>query len=76
MAVVTPTDRLKKVRNRCLIEVFVGVFALLLCFLAFSVGIRAFVMGLSQISSFFALYNNFKFLPSRKIIDIVHIMIR
>ena len=53
MAIVTPTDRSKSVRNRCVIEVFGGVFLLSRCFLDFSVGIVAFVIGLSQISSFF-----------------------
>ena len=44
---LTPTDRPKSVRNRCVIEVF-G------CFLDFSVGVGAFVIGLSQISFFFS----------------------
>ena len=35
MTVVTPTDRPKSVRNRCSIEVFVGVFVL-------SIGFRIF----------------------------------
>ena len=35
MAVVTPTDRPKSVRNRCVIEVFGGVFVL-------SIGFRIF----------------------------------
>ena len=56
MAIVTPTDRPKSVRNRCVIEVFCGVFVFSRCFLDFSVGIRAFVIGLSQISTFFTLY--------------------
>ena len=54
VAFVTPTDRPKSVRNRCVIEVFGGVFVLLRCFLDFSVGVGAFVIGLSQISSFFS----------------------
>ena len=49
---ITPTDYPKPVRNRCVIEVFCGVFVLSLCFLEFSVGVRAFVIGLSHISSF------------------------
>ena len=53
MAVVTPTDRPKSVRNRCVIEVFVGVFVLSRRFLDFSVSVGAFVIGTSQISSFF-----------------------
>ena len=55
MAIVTPTDRPKSVRNRCVIEVFGGVFVFSRCFLDFSVGVGAFVTGLSQISSFFTL---------------------
>ena len=54
MAIVTPTDRPKSVRNRCVIEVFGSVFVLSHCFLNFSVGVGAFVIGLSQISSFFS----------------------
>ena len=51
MAIVTPT---KSVRNRCVIEVFGGVFFCVLsrCFLDFSVGVGAFVIGLGHISSF------------------------
>ena len=54
MAIVTKTDRPKSVRNRCEIEVFGGVFLLSRCFLDFSVGVRDFVIRLSQISSFFS----------------------
>ena len=54
MAIVTQTDRPKSVRNRCVIEVFGDVFMLSLCFFDFSVGVGAFVIGLSQISSFFS----------------------
>ena len=53
VAIVTPTDRSKSVRNRCVIEVFGGVFVLSLCFLDFPVGVEVFFIGLSQISSFF-----------------------
>ena len=56
MAVVTTTDRPTLVRNRCVIEVFGGIFVLSRCFLDFSASIRAFVIGLSQISSFFSCY--------------------
>ena len=52
MAIITPTDRPKSVRNRCVIEDFGGAFVLLRCFLDFSVGVGAFVIGLRQISSF------------------------
>ena len=55
MAIITPTDRLKSVRNRCIIEVFGGVFVLSRCFLDYSIGVWAFVIGLGQISSFFYL---------------------
>ena len=54
MAIVTPTDRPKSVRNRCAIEGFGGVFVFSRCFLDFSVGVGAFVIGLSQISFFFS----------------------
>ena len=50
MAIVTPTDGPKSVRNRCVIEVFGGVFVLSRCLLDFSVDVEAFVIGLSQIS--------------------------
>ena len=53
MAFVTPTDRPKSVHNRCVIEVFGGVFVLSRSFLDFSVGVGAFVIALSQISSVF-----------------------
>ena len=52
MAVVTPTDRPKSVRNYCLIELFVALFVLSLCPFDISVGVGAFVIGLGQISSF------------------------
>ena len=55
MAVVTPTDRPKSVHNRCLIERFVALFVLSLCPFDISVCVGAFVIGLSQISSFFSL---------------------
>ena len=58
MAVVTPIDRPKSDCNRCVIEVFVVVF--LCCHVAFwiyfSVGVGAFVIGMSQISSFLTSY--------------------
>ena len=56
VAVVTPTDRPKSVRNLCVIELFVALFVLSLCPYDISVGVWAFVIGLSQISSFFS-YN-------------------
>ena len=54
VAIVTSTDRPKSIRNRCVIEVFGGVCVLSHCFLGFFVGVGAFVIGLSQISSFFS----------------------
>ena len=60
VAVVTPTDRPKSVRNRCLIELFVALFVLSLCPFDISVGVGAFVIGLSQISSFFSGYGCIK----------------
>ena len=54
VAIVTLTDRPKSVRNRCVIEVYGCVFVLSRCFFDISVGVRAFVIGLSQISSFFS----------------------
>ena len=55
VAIVTPTDRPKSVRNRCVIEVFGGVFVLSRRFLDLSVGVGVFVIRLSQISFFFSL---------------------
>ena len=52
VAVVTPTDRPKSVRNRCLIELFCGVVCVVTAPFDISVGVGAFVIGLSQISSF------------------------
>ena len=60
MAIVTPSDHPKSVRNRCVIDDFGGVFVLSRCILDFSVGVGAFVIGLSQISSFFSLNRQFK----------------
>ena len=54
VAVVTPTERPKSVRNRCVIELFVPLFVLSLCPYDISVGVWAFVIGLGQISSFFS----------------------
>ena len=53
MAVVSPTDRPKSVCNRCVIKVLVVVLCCQLV-VEFSVGIGAFGIGLSQISSFFS----------------------
>ena len=40
MAIVTPTDRPKSVRNRCVIEVFGGVLVLSRCVLDLSVDVE------------------------------------
>ena len=42
MAVVTPTDCPKSVRNRCVIEVFFRRFRVVTWFFDFSVGVEAF----------------------------------
>ena len=57
MAVVTPTDHPKSVRVVVLSKFLLEFFVLSRCFLDFSVGVGAFVIGLSQISSFFSFYN-------------------
>ena len=67
MAIVTPTDRPKSVRNRCVIEVFCVVFVFSSCFLDCSVSVGAFVIGLSQISSFFIQYEMHKEADARAI---------
>ena len=52
--VVTPTDRLTSVRNRCVIDLFCGVVGVVsLSLLKFAACVGTFVIGLSQISSFF-----------------------
>ena len=58
VALVTPTDRPKSVRNHCLIELFVALFVLSLCPFDISVGVGAFVIELSQISSFFSHFSS------------------
>ena len=52
VAVVTPTDRPKSVRNRDVIELFLALFELSLCPFDISVGVWVIVRGLSQISFF------------------------
>ena len=61
MTVVTPTDRPKSVRNCCVIEMFGGIFVLSIGFRIFS-WYGVFVIELSQISFFFALWLNCSFL--------------
>ena len=55
VAGVAPTDRPKSVRNRCIIELFCGVVCVVVT-LPFDISavVEAFVIGLSQISSFFS----------------------
>ena len=53
VAIVTPTDRPKLVRNHCVIEGFGSVFVLSRCFLNFAVGVGAFVIGLKMATSHF-----------------------
>ena len=55
VAIITPTDRPKSVRNRSVIELFVALFVLSFCPFDISVGVGAFVIGPSEISSFFLL---------------------
>ena len=57
VAVVTPTDRPKSVRNRCVIELFCGVVCIVTLHLWHFCWYMGFVIGLSQISSFFS-YSN------------------
>ena len=54
VAIVTATDRLKSVGNRCVIELFVALFVSSLCPYDISGGVWAFVIELSQISAFFS----------------------
>ena len=53
---VTPTDRPRSVRNRCVIEVFGGVCVCCPLVFEFSVGVGGFVIGLGQISFFFSFF--------------------
>ena len=52
VAIVTPTDRLKSVRNRCVIKVFGGVFVLSQCVLDLSVVVGTFVIRLFKTDLF------------------------
>ena len=52
LALVTPTDRPKSVRNRFLIELLCGVVCVVTCPFDIYVSVGAFVIGLGQISSF------------------------
>ena len=61
VTVVTITDRPKLVCNRCVIDLFVALFVLSLCPVDISAGVWAFVIGLSQVSSFFSYYRTLPF---------------
>ena len=69
VAVVTPTERPKSVRNRCDIELFSGVLVCHFAFSAseFSVGIGDFVIGLNQISSFSSYLQNVRFIQGSRV---------
>ena len=54
VAAITQTDRPKSVRIRCVIKLFLALFVLSLCPFDISVGEGAFLIRLSQISSFFS----------------------
>ena len=56
MTVVTPSNCPKSVCNRCVIELFGDVFLVSCCPFDIPVAIGAFVVGLSQISSFLFLF--------------------
>ena len=56
VAVATPTDRQKSVRNFCVIDVFGGVFVLSVCFLEFPVGIGACVIWQISRSNLFLFF--------------------
>ena len=60
VAIVNPTDRPPSVRNRCAIVVLMAFFFVSCFFLDFSGGVGAFVIILSQISSFFSCIPNEK----------------
>ena len=62
VAIVDPTDCPNSVRNRCVNEVFGGVFVLSRCFFNFSVGVRAFDIWLSQSLPFLLLLADWIFL--------------
>ena len=54
VAIVTPTDRPKSVPQPLCNRTFAALFVLSFCPFDISVGVGAFVIGLSQISSFFS----------------------
>ena len=59
VAVVTPTDRPKSTRNRCVIEVLLAFLCCQAAFFDFSVGDGAFVTGLPHILFVFLLHKIF-----------------
>ena len=68
VVLATPTDRPKSVPNRCVIDHFCDYFVLSLCPFDISVGIVAFVIGPSQIFSFFLIlgstYDRLRFIST------------
>ena len=66
VAIVTPTDRPKSVRNRYVIELFGALFMLSFCPFDISVGVGTFVLGLSQIYSSFSCSEDWSYIKSRK----------
>ena len=69
MTVITPTDSPKSVRNRCVIERFGDVFVFSCCLFNIPVGIRAVVIGLSQISSFFSYF--YELSVAKRLVDCI-----
>ena len=76
MAVVTPNDRPRSVRNRCVIEVLLVFLCCYDAFWIFSVGVVAFRRGVSQIFFFscnkfsiriFSLYTSITFYFMRRL---------
>ena len=71
VAIVTLTDSPGSVRNRNVIEVLSGVFVLSRCFWGFSVGVLAFVIGLSQIFLFILLSQGASVFHKQLYVDVV-----
>ena len=69
MAIVTPTDRPKSVRNRCVIEVLLAFVCCNVAVWVFLWMQGAFIIGLSQISSFFFLVTRLSYILHFKNIE-------
>ena len=66
VALVAPTDHPKSVHNFCVFELFfVALFVLSFCPFDISAGVGDFVIGLSQISSFFSIDKTGKWILTR-----------